>query len=309
MDYAAYKKSRYPEWSFLSTWGIPISVKAAKNDYYVQARPTESALRYRRLLADLKARVDFDWVDRSRYGAYLWDGPLPAELVPEGFDPAHLTLRLKLTPDEWSESCETRIKESGARLEPKRDDWRTGHAVRPVHHAISFDYSGPRDRSDPHWVWYPEGQHKDFLYGTSGAFAGLARGPANHLRLAHLRDAAQRLSDSMEDYMRDRILPYIASATILWRGEEVGSDSLGGIDVSQPEDAIEAILDYGMIDTAIDQAIKWADTAVTEAQQRALTIVRQTALLPSRALEKAREREEAELAAIAAKTTPIRKRK
>jgi hypothetical protein len=89
----------------------------------------------------------------------------------------------------------------------------------------------------------------------------------------------------------------------------VGSDSLGGIDVSRPEDAIEAILDYGMIDTAIDQAVKWADTAVTEAQQRALAIVRQTALLPSRALEKAREREEAELAAIAAKTTPIRKRK
>lgn len=311
MNYTTYKKHRRSHNggspTVASEWGVLLpasNVRWALQWERKLAGDPELARRGA-ISAQLKKDINLRYVGGTHVPKYVWTTPMPVAFVPDGFDPAHVSLEITTSYDDCAETCADVIKAAGFKME-KADRYEPEQS-RPYHHAVPFDYSGRNERPDPHWVYYPMNKAEDHFYGLSNALKGMSKSVRRQLTQEVLRGSAQSLVDAMEDRLQERTSTYVVSVGFLWRGEEVGSASLGGIEVSQDEDVIEAIFDYGMIEEAADEAIKWATKAVTDAQERALRIIRETALLPELALNTARTEAEREYLEAMSKVRQIRR--
>ena len=234
------------------------------------------------------------------YGGYVSDFALDAEKVRAlGFDPEHLTAKVECAYDDFFETAEGQAKEAGFEVEKAnggeyRYEWHHEDGDRPSHEAVKVDYSGPRDRSDYRWVTLKPSEAKYFLSGN--AWAGMSRGVKAQVRHERLLGAAESMADYMRKWCADDIKNFHVCVTVYWRGEEVGSASLGGNEVDtgkRPRDMADEFADFllgnGLIDEALDEAAKWADDAVTDAQKRAASIVEGIALLPQRSIDAVRD--------------------
>jgi len=312
VNYETYKKYRTShsggQATAASEWGVQMSVSTSV---------LGELRRLRRLAADpersqrlavaqrLGKEINLNYVKDGRYGCYAWETQMPVELVPAGFDPEHVGLRINATYDDHAESCEETIKNAGFEIE-KADRYEPEQS-RPHHHAARFEYSGRNERPDPHWVYFPMRKAEDHFYGIANAVKGMSKSVRRHFIQEVLRASAQSMVDAMEDRLQERSSTYCVSVDFLWRGEEVGSSSLGGVEVQRDKEIIEAIFDYGMIDEAAGEAVKWATKAVTDAQERALRIIRETALLPELALNTARTEAEREYLEAMSKVRQLRR--
>lgn len=225
--------------------------------------------------------LDFKWSDQIKpYGGYKSPLTLDAEMVRgRGFDPEHLTAKVRVAHDDFTDSGEDTATNCGYVVE-KSD----GEETRPSHESVEVDYSGPRDRPDMRWVTLGAREERHFLEGS--AWKGMSRGLRTFVRHERLKGAAEQMGDYMHRWASDDIKSFIVTVTVYWRGEEVGSDSIGGCESENIEkDVADFILDHGMHGNALHEAERWADSAVTDAQKRAAQIVNDIALLPERSIE------------------------
>lgn len=231
-----------------------------------------------------KAKIDalglnLRYDDRMKpYGGYTSDLTLDAEMVRgRGFEPAHLTAKVKVAYGDFMDSGEDTATNCGYVVEKSG-----GEETRPSHESVEVDYScGYRDMR---WVTLGAREERHFLEGS--AWKGMSRGLRTFVRHERLKGAAEQMGDYMHRWASDDIKSFDVTVTVYWRGEEVGSDSIGGCETENIEkDVADFILDHGMHGNALHEAERWADSAVTDAQKRAAQIVNDIALLPERSIE------------------------
>ena len=311
MNYETYKKHRRSHSggppTVASEWGVLLAASHVRWALQWERKMAENPELARReaIAAQMKKDINLRYVGGTHVPKYVWTTPMPVAFVPAGFDPAHVSLAITTTYDDYVETCEEMIKAAGFNLEMA--DRYEPEQSRPYHHAVPFEYSGRNERPDPRWVYYPMNKAEDHFYGLSNALKGMSKSVRRQLTQEVLRGSAQSLVDAMEDRLQERTSTYCVSVGFLWRGEEVGSASLGGIEVSQDEEIIDAIFEHGMIEEAAGEAVQWATKAVTDAQERALRIIRETALLPELALNTARTEAEREYLEAMSKVRQLRR--
>lgn len=246
--------------------------------------------------------IDLDYTDRIKpYGGYVSDLTLDADAVRAlGFDPAHLTAKVELAYDEFFETPADMLDNMGHDFD-KAGNGRSGYGWehdenedRPTHESIKVDYSGPSERSDYRWVTLREREQRQFF--TGNAWAGMSRGVRAHVRHERLLELNENMADYARKWCDDDIKNFNVSLTVYWRGEEVGSSSVGGCEfvVSRrnseiADEAADFLLGNGLVSEALDEAVKWADDAVLDAQKRAAAIVEGIALLPERSIAAVRD--------------------
>ncbi len=295
LTFAEYKALRYERvWAQHAL--MPESVRAIKHEAdRIRSGRVESYAAERNALG-----LDFDYTDSVKpYGGYVSDLTLDAdEVTALGFDPEHLTAKVIAAYDEWYDTAESQARDCGFEVE-KADRHGYGHyhddEGRPEHHSFKVDYSGPRDRADYRWITVPSSQETAWLSGN--AWAGMSKSVKAQVRQEVLRAAAKATGDHMRAWANDDVRTYHLEVSIYWRGEEIASDSLGGIELDESYAArrrkqyelADAILDNGLIDNALYGAVAWADKAVSDAQQRASKIVADIALLPERSIAAVRD--------------------
>ncbi len=297
LTYVEYKALRYERvWANHAL--MPASVAAIKHEAdRIRSGRVESYAAERDALG-----LDFDYTDSVKpYGGYVSDLTLDADtVVALGFDPEHLTAKVVASYDEWYDDAETQARDCGFEVEKAsggeyEDEWHHEDGDRPEHHSYKVDYSGPRDYSDYRWITVPRKEESAWLSGN--AWAGMSKSVKAQVRREVLLAAAKATGDHMVAYMNDGVRNYHVEVTIYWRGEEIASDSLGGIEIDESYagrkrhryELADAVLDHGLIDNALDGAVAWADKAVSDAQQRASKIVADIALLPERSIAAVRE--------------------
>ena len=295
LTFAEYKALRYERvWAQHAL--MPESVAAIKREAdRIRSGRVESYAAEREALG-----LDFDYTDTVEpHGGYVSDLTLDADtVIALGFDPEHLTAKVVAAYDEWYDTAESQARECGFEVEKaERHGYGRYHddEGRPEHHSYKVDYSGPRDRSDYRWITVPRKEESAWLRGN--AWAGMSKSVREQVRREVLLAAAKATGDHMVAYMNDDVRMYHLEVSIYWRGEEIASDSLGGIEIDESYAArrrkqyelADAILDNGLIDNALDGAVAWADKAVSDAQQRASKIVADIALLPERSIAAVRD--------------------
>lgn len=247
-------------------------------------------------------RLDFDHrFDVGRYGCVGLVSDLTldaADVAARGFDPEHLTARVEATVDEWYETVETSVRDMGYRIDPaaRHDE----HEGRPSHEAVRVGFHGHYDRADYRWISIDPREERYHYNGQ--AWHGMARGVRALVRHEVLRSANESMARHVRDVFTDTVQPYCVTITVYWRGEEIGSASIGGCACRGDADEIAAFIqDHDLVGEALHKAEGWADAAVRDAQTRAAAIVESIALLPERSIEAVRSTYRT------ATVTPIRK--
>lgn len=246
--------------------------------------------------------IDLDYTDRIKpYGGYVSDLTLDAETVRAlGFDPAHLSAKVELAFDDPFDTPEDLLDGADYDFEPQRGG-RYGYGWehdenedRPTHESVKVDYSGPRERSNYRWITLRERAHRYFF--TGNAWAGMSRGVRAQVKHERLLELSTDMAGYVRKWCDDDIKSFRVVVTVYWRGEEIGSSSLGGCDLDisrrnreMNDDAAAHLLDNGLVSEALDEAVKWADDAVLDAQKRAAAIVEGIALLPERSIAAVRD--------------------
>lgn len=246
--------------------------------------------------------LDLDYTDRIKpYGGYVSDITLDADAVRAlGFDPEHLTARVTLAYEDYHETPADTMADQGFDFD-KRRDGRSGYGWehheeedRPTHESVRVDYSGPRERSNYHWVTLRERESKYWLCGP--AWAGMSRGVRAQVRHEVLLRVNEQQAEHVRAWCADEVKNFTVTVDVYWRGEEVGSTYLGGCEMDDSrrsrqiaDDLADFLLDHALVDEALDEAVKWADDAVRDAQQRAAAIVEGIALLPERSIAAVRD--------------------
>lgn len=299
LTFAEYKALRYARvWAQHSQ--LPESVSQIKHEAdRIRSGRVESYAAEKEALG-----LDFDYTDTVKpYGGYVSDLTLDAdEVTALGFDPEHLTAKViaAYAWNEWYDDAETQARDCGFEVEKSsggeyRYEWHHENGDRPEHHSVKVDYSGPRDRSNYRWITVPRSQESAWLSGN--AWAGMSKSVRAQVRQEVLRAAAKATGDHMIARASDDVRTYHVEVTLYWRGEEIASDSLGGIEIDESYagsmrhqyELADAVLDNGLIDNALDGAVAWANKAVLDAQQRASKIVADIALLPERSIAAVRD--------------------
>jgi hypothetical protein len=248
-------------------------------------------------------RLDFDYHSNvGRYGGHVGlvsDLTLDAaDVAARGFDPEHLTARVEATVDEWYDTVEASVRDMGYRIDPaaRHDE----HEGRPSHEAVRVGFHGYRDRADYRWISIDPREERHHYNGP--AWHGMGRGVRAQVRHEVLLAAAESIAEYVSDVFDDTVQPYCVTVTVYWRGEEVGSASIGGCECRGEADEIAAFIhDDDLVGEALREAERWADAAVRDAQARAAAIVESIALLPERSIEAVRSTYRT------ATVTPIRK--
>jgi hypothetical protein len=246
--------------------------------------------------------LDFDYTDRIEpYGGYVSDLTLDADEVRAlGFDPEHLTAKVTLSYDDFFETPADLLDGAGYDFD-KRRDGRSGYGWehdenedRPTHESVLVDYSGPRERSDWRWVTLREREQRYFF--TGNAWSGMSRGVRAQVRHERLLELNANMADYAAKWCADDIKNFTVEVTVYWRGEEVGSSSLGGCEMDDArssraiaDEVADFLLDNALVGEALDEAVEWADDAVLDAQKRAASIVEGIALLPERSVAAVRD--------------------
>lgn len=239
--------------------------------------------------------LDLDYTDRIKpYGGYVSDLTLDADAVRAlGFDPEHLTAKVELAYEDFFETPADLLDGAGYEFD-KRRDGRSGYGWehdenedRPTHESVLVDYSGPRERSDYRWVTLRESEQRYFFSGN--AWAGMSKSVRAQVRHERLLELNANMADYAAKWCADDIKNFIVGVTVYWRGEEIGSTYLGGCEMEDDrrkmqDEVAEFVLDNALVDEALDEAVKWADDAVHDAQKRASAIVEGIALLPERSI-------------------------
>ena len=223
------------------------------------------------------------------YGGYAGTLALdPVKVRESGFDPEHLTARVTLAYDDFDDSPEVSVRDMGYEFEKAKQDYN-GNDLRPSHESVMVDYSGPRERPDQRWLTMEQTNEKYFLDGN--AWQGMSRGVKAQVRHEVILAATTSIGEWVEKWCADNVKNFHVTVTIFWRGEEVGRAHLGGCELDESvssskfrTDVADLILGYAFVDEALDEAVKWADTAVRDAQKRAAEIVESIALLPERSI-------------------------
>lgn len=238
--------------------------------------------------------VTLDYANNiKRYGGMA--GPLTLDadtLTRMGFDPEHLTARVTVALEDAFETPVTTLRDMGYDFRPVIENY-DGSNNRPAHHSVKVDYSGPRERSDFRWVTVEDDQVKYFTSGP--AWKGMSRGVRAQALHRRLLEAAQANAEYVEKWCADEIQNHTVRVAVYWRGEEVSSAYIGGCEMEYHGNAkrcaevADIILDYALVDEALDEARKWADDAVRDAQRRAAAIVESIALLPERSISAVRD--------------------
>lgn len=246
--------------------------------------------------------LDLDYTDRIKpYGGYVSDITLDADAVRAlGFAPEHLTAKVELAYEDFFETPADMLDGAGYEFD-KRRDGRSGYGWehdenedRPTHESVLVNYSGPRERSDYRWVTLREREQRHFFSGN--AWAGMSKSVRAQVRHERLLELNESMADYVRKWCADDIKNFNVGVTVYWRGEEIGSTYLGGCEIDDSrrsrqiaDDVADFLLDYAMVDEALDEAVKWADDAVRDAQQRAASIVERIALLPERSIAAVRD--------------------
>jgi hypothetical protein len=219
--------------------------------------------------------LDFKGTSRARRTA-IDESAIPlddARVEALGFEPERLTARVVLSVDDFCESLESSAENAGFSLVEKR---RRGcfhfdeNENRPDHSSVEIDIGGYR-RSEQHFLTLNE---KDATYFYGVALKGASRGVEQQTMLEVRRAAAKNFGRYLEKLASGEYGPYVVSVEVLWDGEVVGSDHLGGVEISgygsKAEAEIADVIDgHGMLDTALDEAVKWADAAHDKLPPRA----------------------------------------
>jgi hypothetical protein len=230
--------------------------------------------------------LDFRYTERiGRYGGYKSPLTLDAEDVrSRGFDPEHLTATVEVAYDDFHQSGEEVATDCGYVVEKASGVSMNDGDDRRSHESVKVDYSGPRDRADYRWVTVGRREERHFLEGP--AWKGMGRGLRTFVRHERLKGAAEQMAEYMHKWASDDIKTFNVTVSVYWRGEEVGTESLGGCETENIEkDLADFILDNDLHGTALHEAERWADSAVADAQKRAAQIVNDIALLPERSIE------------------------
>lgn len=233
--------------------------------------------------------LDFDYKHRiGRYGCYA--SPLtldPEDVRARGFDPEHLTATVEIAYEDFHQSGEEVARDCGYIVEKADDGPEEECEGRPSHESVRVDYSGPRERCNYLWVTVGAREERHFLEGP--AWKGMGRGLRTFVRHERLKGAAESMADYMSKYARDDLKSFNVTVSVYWRGEEVGTESLGGCETENSEkDLADFIIDNDLHGSALAEAERWADGAVADAQKRAAQIVNDIALLPERSIEAVR---------------------
>jgi len=226
--------------------------------------------------------LDLEWSSRVRpYGGRVADVPLDAaDLRERGFDPAYLTARVEAAVTDWPEDAADQIENIGFTVEPGGD-----LDTRPTHESVEAQF-GER-RSSRKWISLPASQHRWWLEGP--AWKGMARGVQEQVRHEVIKAACEAQVEWVRDVMAERIVNHDVTVTVYWRGEPVGSASVGGCQFEGTSAEVsEVIDDNDLVEQALEEAERWADAAVRDAQRRAAEIVESIGLLPERSIEAVR---------------------
>lgn len=246
--------------------------------------------------------IDLDYTDRIKpYGGYVSDLTLDADAVRAlGFDPAHLTAKVERAYDDFFETPADMLDGAGYAFH-WRHYGRSGYGWehdenedRPTHESVLVDYSGPRERSDYRWVTLRESEQRYFFSGN--AWAGMSKSVRAQVRHERLVELNANMADYAAKWCADDIKNFNVGVTVYWRGEEIGSARLGGCEMDDSrrsrqiaDDVADFLLGNGLVSEALDEAVKWADDAVLDAQKRAASIVEGIALLPERSIAAVRD--------------------
>lgn len=239
--------------------------------------------------------LDLRYSDRLRpYGGYVSNATLDAKEVEAlGFEPEHMTARVEVSYDDCYETPETVLTDGGYAFDSASSRYGWEHhedETRPTHESVKVDYSGPRERADYRWVTLGEREQKYFFCGN--AWDGMSRGVRAQVRHERLLELNTKSAEYVTDWCDDDLKPTNVDVRVYWRGEEVGRASLGGFELDErwrkqelADNVADFILSNALFGEALDEAVKWADDAVTDAQERAAEIVKSIALLPPRSIQ------------------------
>jgi hypothetical protein len=248
---------------------------------------------------------DTDWFSHGRTGAYVCrtEG-LPLFLRDQarfsGWAEEHLSLNVECREDEWFDSVSEIIKMQGFSLVPARGcsystGWGGGQTAywesnRPEQHSVLVDLSGPRDRANRYWITY-----NDFVYGKPTGMSKSVSRAWEHARRLHY---AERMAERVRKILNNEIQSYQIVVQVLWRGQVVGEDSIGCVELeftgpydngpTFEEQVTDVIYSNNLIHEAWEHAFDWADTAVDGAKDKAAEIIEGIALLPEYALKSVR---------------------
>lgn len=239
-----------------------------KGEHPLAPRTAQAALCVARIdlrVAKNTLRLDFKGTSRARRDAIDESAiPLDAARVEAlGFVPGRLTARVVLSVDDFCESIEDMASNAGYSLDDRgRYDYEHNEDEdRPDHASVEIDVGGRR--VDRRWLTLndTEGVH---FYGE--ALKGASRGVKRQTMLQVRRAAAERFGRYLEKMVAGDYGPYVVGVEVLWDGEVVGSCHLGGVEISgygsKAEAEIADTIDgHGMLDEALDEAVKWADAA------------------------------------------------
>lgn len=213
----------------------------------------------------------------------------------EGMDPAHMKLVLCACPDDRYESVEEEVTNAGFSLRriSRGDTYEEALRYRPAPHAVMVNFAGYRDPSDHRWL-YLDAKALDDMWGKE-VFKGCARG---HTELLHQKQAkaqCKAMAAHVRAVFAEESVMTTLTAKVLWREEEIGSASIGGVEikpwgdkdhgrrVSECEQLCTAFLDTGIIGDALDEGKIWADSAVAKIAEQVAALTLSVALLPERA--------------------------
>lgn len=163
------------------------------------------------------------------------------------------------------------------RYRPDEDDQR-----RPDHCAVLVDVGG-RD-VDYWWVWLPEDYRmKDVdgcvVYRRHFDLPGASRAVRQEYSDTKRKAAAQAMADHLRALAEDRISVYYVVLTASCDGEEVYSDSLGGVEAGDGEKAARCFLsDNDGIGSMIAACVGWR-------REHAAALARQASALAARAAD------------------------
>jgi len=301
--YEMYKELRYKGSCPLAEQGIP--VMRPEDALMVAKMRVRDGIGKTMMLGDW-AISHTEWTDRGYYGGYdcHTTEPLPPFLREQaevgGWDPNHLSVRVRVDVSEWNETVEETIRGAGYDLEEARGVQRSRmfrggpeyiDAERPEHHSVLFDMGGPRDRLQYHWVTYNEK-----MWNVP---KGMARGPARALDHARRRFHANAMADHAASCLSGDTQEYWIRFEVLWRGQVVGYADICGCEMTHrgpfeggltfEEQVTNAIWEHQLYEEAWDNALEWADNAVDEAKAKAARIMEGIALLPEYSLSRVRE--------------------
>ena len=219
-----------------------------------------------------------------------------------GWDPAHLSVSITASIDEWYEYIDDQIRNMGydlvkakgiysSRLWRGEFEYDPYDANRPEPHSVLVDLSGPRDRSNRHWLTYT-----DKLWGVPTGMSKSTRRQWEHERRVFHAEAMAEWARKCVGDCPD-IQPYHISVEIMWRGESVGEASCGGFEAEWrgafdggptfEEQILDGATD--LFDEAWSDAQGWAEAAVADAKAKAAEIIESIALLPEAAHRVVRE--------------------